>query len=128
MAIEAAPSSVSGRSRSQTPLTALSEDTTPSAQHVPKHLFNAETGTASPEFKRMATTTDGCVSVGFSFLVRSAYDCTRTSPVGPRNPRDFSITVCGEKALGGTPANMGAYKATSRSIARIKTHLAQRAE
>ena len=33
-----------------------------------------------------------------------------------------------EKALGGTPANMGAYKATSRSIARIKTHLAQRAE
>ena len=33
-----------------------------------------------------------------------------------------------EKALGGTPANMGAYKATSRSIARIKTHLAQRAD
>ena len=28
-----------------------------------------------------------------------------------------------EKALGGTPSNMGAYKATRRSIARIKSHL-----
>ena len=28
-----------------------------------------------------------------------------------------------EKALGGTPANMGAYKATRRSIARLKTHM-----
>ena len=28
-----------------------------------------------------------------------------------------------EQALGGTPSNIGAYKATRRSIARIKTHL-----
>ena len=28
-----------------------------------------------------------------------------------------------EKALGGTPYNMGAYKATRRSIARIKSYL-----
>ena len=28
-----------------------------------------------------------------------------------------------EQSLGGTPSNMGAYKATRRSIARIKTHL-----
>lgn len=28
-----------------------------------------------------------------------------------------------EKALGGTPANMGAYKSTRRSIARMKTHM-----
>ncbi len=28
-----------------------------------------------------------------------------------------------EKALGGTPSNMGAYKATRRSIARIKSYL-----
>jgi len=28
-----------------------------------------------------------------------------------------------EKALGGTPSNMGAYKATRRSIARLKTHM-----
>ena len=28
-----------------------------------------------------------------------------------------------EKALGGTPSNIGAYKATRRSIARLKTHL-----
>lgn len=28
-----------------------------------------------------------------------------------------------ENALGGTPANMGAYKATRRSIARLKTHM-----
>jgi len=28
-----------------------------------------------------------------------------------------------EKALGGTPSNVGAYKATRRSIARLKTHL-----
>ena len=30
-----------------------------------------------------------------------------------------------EKALGGTPANIGAYKATRRSIARLKTHMKQ---
>ena len=28
-----------------------------------------------------------------------------------------------EKSLGGTPSNMGAYKATRRSIARIKSYL-----
>jgi ribosomal protein L29 len=28
-----------------------------------------------------------------------------------------------ENALGGTPSNMGAYKATRRSIARLKTHM-----
>ena len=28
-----------------------------------------------------------------------------------------------EQALGGTPSNIGAYKATRRSIARIKTNL-----
>jgi ribosomal protein L29 len=28
-----------------------------------------------------------------------------------------------EKALCGTPSNVGAYKATRRSIARLKTHL-----
>ena len=28
-----------------------------------------------------------------------------------------------EKALGVTPSNMGAYKATRRSIARLKTHM-----
>ena len=28
-----------------------------------------------------------------------------------------------EKALGDTPSNMGAYKATRRSIARIKSYL-----
>ena len=28
-----------------------------------------------------------------------------------------------EKALGGTPSNIGAYKATRRSIARLKTHM-----
>ena len=28
-----------------------------------------------------------------------------------------------EKALGGTPSNRGAYKATRRSIARLKTHM-----
>ena len=30
-----------------------------------------------------------------------------------------------EKALGGTPSNTGAYKATRRSIARLKTHMSQ---
>jgi ribosomal protein L29 len=30
-----------------------------------------------------------------------------------------------EKALGGTPSNIGAYKATRRSIARLKTHMNQ---
>ena len=29
-----------------------------------------------------------------------------------------------EQALGGTPSNMGAFKATRRSIARIKTKMA----
>ena len=28
-----------------------------------------------------------------------------------------------EKSLGGTPASIGAYKATRRSIARLKTHM-----
>ena len=28
-----------------------------------------------------------------------------------------------EQALGGTPSNIGAYKATRRSIARLKTHM-----
>ena len=28
-----------------------------------------------------------------------------------------------EKALGGTPSSIGAYKATRRSIARLKTHM-----
>jgi ribosomal protein L29 len=28
-----------------------------------------------------------------------------------------------EQALGGTPSNIGAYKAICRSIARLKTHL-----
>ena len=28
-----------------------------------------------------------------------------------------------EKSLGGTPASSGAYKATRRSIARLKTHI-----
>jgi len=72
IAIEAAPSSVSGRSRSQTPLTELSEETTPSAQQGPRQRFSAKIETASPELSRKATTTDGCVSVGFSFLVKSA--------------------------------------------------------
>ncbi|MBT6922995.1 50S ribosomal protein L29 [Candidatus Poseidoniales archaeon] len=30
-----------------------------------------------------------------------------------------------EQALGGTPSNIGAYKATRRSIARLKTHMSQ---
>ena len=30
-----------------------------------------------------------------------------------------------EKALGGTPSSLGAYKATRRSIARLKTHMTQ---
>ena len=42
--------------------------------------------------------------------------------------QDELLQLQAEKALGGTPSNMGAYKATSRSIARIKTHLAQRAD
>ena len=28
-----------------------------------------------------------------------------------------------EKSLGGTPASIGAYQATRRSIARLKTHM-----
>lgn len=31
-----------------------------------------------------------------------------------------------EKSMGGTPSSIGAFKATKRSIARIKTHLANR--
>ena len=31
-----------------------------------------------------------------------------------------------EKSMGGTPSSIGAFKATRRSIARIKTHLANR--
>ena len=30
------------------------------------------------------------------------------------------------KSMGGTPSSIGAFKATRRSIARIKTHLANR--
>jgi len=30
-----------------------------------------------------------------------------------------------EQALGGTPSNIGAYKATRRSITRLKTHMSQ---
>ena len=41
--------------------------------------------------------------------------------------REEMLQLNAEKALGGTPASMGAYKATRRSIARIKTHMAQRA-
>ena len=37
--------------------------------------------------------------------------------------QDELLQLLAEKALGGTPSNMGAYKATRRSIARIKTHL-----
>ena len=37
--------------------------------------------------------------------------------------QDELLQLPAEKALGGTPSNMGAYKATRRSIARIKTHL-----
>ncbi len=33
-----------------------------------------------------------------------------------------------EQALGGTPCNIGAYKATRRSIARLKTHMSQCSE
>ena len=36
---------------------------------------------------------------------------------------DELLQLQAEKALGGTPSNMGAYKATRRSIARIKSHL-----
>ncbi len=37
--------------------------------------------------------------------------------------QDELLQLRAEKALGGTPSNMGAYKATRRSIARIKSHL-----
>ena len=37
--------------------------------------------------------------------------------------QDELLQLQAEKALCGTPSNMGAYKATRRSIARIKTHL-----
>ena len=37
--------------------------------------------------------------------------------------QDELLQLQAEKVLGGTPSNMGAYKATRRSIARIKTHL-----
>ena len=37
--------------------------------------------------------------------------------------REEMLQLRAEKALGGTPASVGAYKATSRSIARLRTHL-----
>ena len=37
--------------------------------------------------------------------------------------REELLQLRAEQALGGTPSNMGAYKATRRSIARIKSYL-----
>jgi len=37
--------------------------------------------------------------------------------------REEMLQLRAEKALGGTPASVGEYKATSRSIARLRTHL-----
>lgn len=37
--------------------------------------------------------------------------------------REEMLQLRAEKALGGTPASVGEYKATSRSIARLLTHL-----
>ena len=37
--------------------------------------------------------------------------------------QDELLQLQAEKSLGGTPSHMGAYKATRRSIARIKSHL-----
>jgi ribosomal protein L29 len=37
--------------------------------------------------------------------------------------REEMLQLRAEKALGGTPASLGEYKATSRSIARLLTHL-----
>ncbi|HIF90980.1 MAG TPA: 50S ribosomal protein L29 [Candidatus Poseidoniales archaeon] len=37
--------------------------------------------------------------------------------------REEMLQLRAEKALGGTPASVGEYKATSRSIARLRTYL-----
>ena len=37
--------------------------------------------------------------------------------------REEMLQLRAEKALGGTPASVGEYKATSRSIARLLTYL-----
>ena len=37
--------------------------------------------------------------------------------------REELLQLRAEKALGGTPASVGEYKATRRSIARILTHM-----
>ena len=37
--------------------------------------------------------------------------------------REELLQLRAEKALGGTPASLGEYKATRRSIARLLTHL-----
>lgn len=37
--------------------------------------------------------------------------------------REEMMQLKAEKALGGNPANMGAYRATRRSIARMLTHM-----
>jgi len=37
--------------------------------------------------------------------------------------REELLQLQAEKALGGTPASVGEYKATSRSIARLLTHM-----
>jgi ribosomal protein L29 len=37
--------------------------------------------------------------------------------------REEMMQLNAEKSLGGNPSNMGAYKATSRSIARLLTHM-----
>lgn len=37
--------------------------------------------------------------------------------------REEMMQLHAEKSLGGNPANLGAYKATRRSIARMLTHM-----
>ena len=37
--------------------------------------------------------------------------------------REEMMQLNAEKSLGGNPANMGAYRATRRSIARMLTHM-----
>lgn len=37
--------------------------------------------------------------------------------------REEMMQLNAEKSLGGNPSNLGAYKATSRSIARMLTHM-----
>ena len=37
--------------------------------------------------------------------------------------QEVLLQLRAEKALGGTPSSIGAYKATRRSIARLKTHM-----